>query len=81
MLYLSLPTGQEDESITLLPELDGKRNLKKEEVKQSLPEKTITLPDGRVIKVDGDRRRGGRKAKGEKSGEKPKAEGAKKKAN
>ena len=61
-LYLSVPNGYEDEPIILLPELNGKRNIKKEETKEEKPaEKTITLPDGRVITVpaDGKMRRGG----------------------
>lgn len=65
-LYLSVPQGQEDKEISLLPELDGKRNLKKEEVIEEPEQKTITLPDGRVITIPSDgqgrsgmRRRGG----------------------
>jgi hypothetical protein len=67
-LYLSVPSGQEDAKINLLPELNGKRNLEKEEVKEVPPaEKTITLPDGRVITVPADgsgRRRGMEGAQG-----------------
>ncbi len=62
-LYLSIPAGYEDNAIALLPELDGKRNLPKEVVREEPPERTITLPDGRVIKIDGSmrgRRPGGR---------------------
>ena len=59
-LYLSVPAGQEDKEIALLPEMNGKRNIQKEEVKEVPAEKTITLPDGRVITVpkDGKSRRG-----------------------
>jgi HlyD family secretion protein len=63
-LYLSIPSGHEEDNIDLLAEMDGKRNTPKEVVKEDPPEKTITLPDGRVIKVDGDKRRqrpGGKK--------------------
>jgi HlyD family secretion protein len=55
-LYLSIPVGYDDTAIALIPELDGKRNIPKEVIKESPPEKTITLPDGRVIKVDGSRK-------------------------
>lgn len=46
-VFLSLPAGQEEKSIALLPEMDGKR-LKKEEPeqKESPAPTTITLPDG-----------------------------------
>ena len=33
-LYLSVPVGYDEDEISLLPALDGKRNLKKEEVKK-----------------------------------------------
>jgi multidrug efflux pump subunit AcrA (membrane-fusion protein) len=71
-LYLSIPGGQEDAAIALLPELDGMRNIPEEVVKDEPPEKTITLPDGRVIKVDGSKR--GRRQGGRKSGDKVKLE-------
>jgi hypothetical protein len=59
-LFLSVPTGQEDKAIDLLPEMEGKRNIKKEEeVKEEPAEKTITLPDGRVITIPADGQRGG----------------------
>ena len=59
-LFLSIPNGQDDNDIALLPELEGKRNVEKEEVKEEPKEKTITLPDGRVITIpsDGQPRRG-----------------------
>lgn len=76
-LYLSIPGGHEDAAITLLPELDGKRNIPKEVIREEPPEKTITLPDGRVIKVDGSRR--GRRPGGRTSGDKVKVEEASKK--
>ena len=79
-LYLSVPGGHEDEAIALLPEMDGKRNIPKKVVKEEPPEKTITLPDGRVIKVDGSRR--GRRPGGSQPGETVKVEeGAKKDTN
>ena len=54
-LYLSIPDGYEDAEISLLPELNGKRNIKKQEPVEDKPkEKTITLPDGRVITVPAD---------------------------
>jgi multidrug efflux pump subunit AcrA (membrane-fusion protein) len=62
-LYLSIPDGKDDDEILLLAEMNGKRNVPKVEVKEKEPEKTITLPDGRVIKVDGQRRRGGQRGK------------------
>ena len=71
-LYLSIPGGHEDDAIALLPELDGKRNIPEEVVKEEPPEKTITLPDGRVIKVDGSKR--GQRPGGRKSGDKVKLE-------
>lgn len=49
-LYLSIPKGMEDADIRLLPEMNGKR--RKEESKEEKPvDKTMTLPDGRVIAV------------------------------
>jgi len=71
-LYLSIPGGHEDAAIALLPELDGKRNIPEEVVKEEPPEKTITLPDGRVIKVDGSKR--GRRPGGRKSADNVKLE-------
>ncbi|MEN8249311.1 MAG: efflux RND transporter periplasmic adaptor subunit [Bacteroidota bacterium] len=56
-LFLSVPGGHEDDEITLLAEMDGKRNIKKEEIKEPQPEKYITLPDGRTIKVDENMRK------------------------
>lgn len=52
-LYLSLPSSISGD-VRLLPELDGKR--RKPEPKQEVTplEKTITLPNGQVIKVSGD---------------------------
>ena len=69
-LYLSVPGGQEDKEIALLPEMDGKRNAQEEEAKEEEPaERTITLPDGRVIKVpaDGGGRGGMRRQSGDSS--------------
>ena len=71
-LYLSIPGGHEDDAIELLAEMDGKRNIPEEVVKEAPPEKTITLPDGRVIKVDGSKR--GQRQGGKKPGETVKVE-------
>jgi HlyD family secretion protein len=76
-LYLSIPGGYDDDAIALLPELDGKRNIPQEVIREDPPEKTITLPDGRVIKMDGNKR--GRRPAGEKSGDKVKVEEVSKK--
>jgi len=65
-LYLSIPKGHEDEEIILLPEMEGKRNIPKEEVKKKIPER----PRGN--------RRGGRPPSGAKSGDKSKVEMVKK---
>jgi HlyD family secretion protein len=70
-LYLSIPSGHEDDAINLIPELDGKRNIKKEEVVEEPKERTITLPNGRVITVPADGQRGG--GRGRPGGTKPKA--------
>jgi len=63
-LYLSMPSGYEDDEIRLLPEMDGKRNIVKKEEKEKVKsgEKTMTLPDGRVITIpaDGKKKRGGK---------------------
>jgi membrane fusion protein, macrolide-specific efflux system len=79
-LYLSMPNGYEEDDIILLPELDGKRNIIKEKIEENPEENTITLPDGRVIKVptDGKMKRGngqfkGRKKEGSKTEEKGKS--------
>ncbi len=59
-VYLSVPDGMEDEPITLLPELDGKRNIEEEpEVEEKPKERVITLPDGRKITVPADGGEGG----------------------
>lgn len=64
-LYLSIPSGLEDDEISLLPQLNGKRNLPKKQVESKPKEKTITLPNGRVITVpaDGKGKRGGMRQK------------------
>jgi multidrug efflux pump subunit AcrA (membrane-fusion protein) len=59
-VYLSVPSGMDDEPIALLPELDGKRNIKEEPKLEEKPkERVITLPDGRKITVPADGRPGG----------------------
>lgn len=47
-VYLSLPNGQEDKEVVLLPELNGLRNQQKQEESKPEPAKTttITMPDG-----------------------------------
>ncbi len=51
-LYLSEPRGHEDDPIKLLPEMDGKRNLPREEPKQeAVTTRTITTPDGKTITI------------------------------
>jgi len=58
-VYLSVPSGLEEEPIALLPELDGKRMIKEEPVAEEQPqERVITLPDGRQITVPADGRPG-----------------------
>lgn len=51
-VYLSIPSGMEDDEISLLAELDGKRSKKDEELQASKPKtRTITLPDGTTKEV------------------------------
>jgi len=58
-VYLSVPGGMEEESIALLPELDGKRSIKEEaKVAEKPKECVITLPDGRKITVPADAKPG-----------------------
>jgi len=61
-LYLSIPSGQEDKRIALLPEMDGKRWKPEPEIEVvEIPqERTITLPDGRtfVVPANGGSRAG-----------------------
>ena len=80
-LYLSMPSGYEDDEISLLPELNGKRNIEEVKVEEKPAEKTITLPDGRVIQVPADAKakRGDGQYKGrKKEGSKTIVEGDKK---
>lgn len=61
-VYLSTPRGMEDKTIAMIPEMDGKRWQPQKEIEEvEMPaERTITLPDGRVITVPADGRgRGG----------------------
>jgi HlyD family secretion protein len=53
-LYLSLPTKLPGSDIRLLPEMDGKRRRAEPEQPAQPEERTITLPNGQVIKVSGD---------------------------
>ncbi|MCK5208311.1 MAG: efflux RND transporter periplasmic adaptor subunit [Cyclobacteriaceae bacterium] len=51
-VYLSIPSGMEDDEISLLAELNGKRMKKEEELLASKPKtRTITLPDGTTREV------------------------------
>ena len=63
-LYLSIPAGHDNDEILLLPEMDGKRNMPKEVIKEKEPEKP--------------KRRGGRPPGGTRGGEKKMVEDAKK---
>lgn len=56
IIYLSVPNGNKNDDISLLPELDGKRNQKKEEEKpvEENGMRTITLPDGKTVTVPAD---------------------------
>lgn len=49
-VYLSIPSGTEDNDISMLAELDGLRN-KKEEQERKPKTRTITLPDGTTREV------------------------------
>lgn len=53
-LYLSLPSTIPGGDVRLLPELDGKRKKPEPEQPAQPEERTITLPNGQVIKVSGD---------------------------
>jgi len=58
-VYLSVPSGKEDDEIILLPELNGLRMKKEEVVEVEKPaERVITLPDGRKITVPADAKPG-----------------------
>ena len=51
-IYLSVPSGMEDDDISLLAELNGQRMKKEEQLEVSVPKtKTITLPDGTTREV------------------------------
>jgi HlyD family secretion protein len=58
-VFLSLPAGQEEKTIALLPEMDGKRIKKEEPVQEeAAATSTITLPDGTTRTVtEEDRKR------------------------
>ncbi len=83
-LYLSMPSGYDDDDIKLLPEMEGKRNIVKEVEEVKPAEKTMTLPDGRVIAIpaDGKMKRGNGQFGGKKrGGDKTKVEGEQKKSD
>lgn len=51
-IYLSIPSGMEDDDISLVAELDGKRTKKEEDLEASKPKtQTITMPDGTTREV------------------------------
>jgi hypothetical protein len=50
-VYLSVPSGQEDKEIRLLPEMNGKRKKKEEQA----PEPAV-VPPNRIGKADSPRR-------------------------
>lgn len=51
-VYLSIPSGMEDNEISLLAEMNGKRSKKEKEEQASKPKTTtITLPDGTTKEV------------------------------
>lgn len=52
LVYLSLPTRASGD-VRLIPEMDGKRKKPEQEETPEPDDKTITLPDGQVIKVSG----------------------------
>jgi hypothetical protein len=62
-IYLSIPGGQEEKQIALIPEMDGKRRQPEAEVEEieQPKERTITLPDGRTVTVPADGQRGGQR--------------------
>lgn len=81
-LYLSIPSGYDDDDIKLLSEMEGKRNIVKEKEEVKPAERTMTLPDGRVITIpaDGKMKRGSGQFGNKKGdGVKTKIEGDKKK--
>jgi HlyD family secretion protein len=54
-VYLSIPSGMEEQDIKLLAELDGKRMKKEEEAQAEEPKtRTITLPDGTTREISED---------------------------
>lgn len=60
-IYLSIPSGYEDDAIVLLPELNGRRNAKKQEdVKDEPSEKLLNQPNGNRWKGN-TRGKGGQK--------------------
>ncbi len=68
-VYLSIPSGTEEDEISMLAELDGLRN-KKEEQESKPKTRTITLPDGTTREVTEEQmqkmrqRRGGQRGGG-----------------
>lgn len=62
-LYLSMPKGYEDDPIRLLPEMDGKRNIEKEIIKEKPKSMRGGMPGGMIKKKE---RSGGEKKDGSK---------------
>ena len=58
-LHLSIPGSMEGKEVNLIPEMDGKRQKDEPVVEEKPKERTVTLPDGRVITVPADGERGG----------------------
>ena len=64
-IYLSMPSGMEEDEILLMPELDGKRTKKEEDLQASKPKtKTITLPDGTTREVTEEQMKNFRQRRG-----------------
>jgi len=73
MLFLSIPNGQQDKPVILIPEMNGKR-FKPEQENEDLEnptERMFTLPDGRKVTMPGNQT-GNRRGRG--NGKRPKRE-------
>lgn len=67
-VFLSLPAGQEEKSIALLPELDGKRMNKDPQEVEAQATRTITLPDGTTRTVTEEEMRRFEQMRGQRQG-------------
>ena len=64
-IYLSIPSGMEEDEISLIAALNGKRVKKEEESQASKPKtRTITLPDGTTREVTDEQMKKGRQRGG-----------------